>query len=164
MTIEFLLRLHVHTADTRPLAMARRSLDAMAAGGIYDQLGGGFARYATDAALARAALREDALRQRPARARLRPRLAADRAMSRYRTVAEETLAFAERELLTADGGFAASLDADTDGEEGATYVWSAAEIEEALGADAAAFMRAYGVSPRRQLGGPHHPVAGRAAS
>ena len=48
MAIEFLLVQHVRTGDDRPLAMARRSLDAMAAGGIYDQLGGGFARYATD--------------------------------------------------------------------------------------------------------------------
>ena len=48
MTIEFLLRMHVRNGDQRALAMARKTLDAMAAGGIYDQLGGGFARYATD--------------------------------------------------------------------------------------------------------------------
>ena len=51
-----------------------------------------------------------------------------------------------RELRTADGGFAASLDADTDGEEGATYVWDKAEIDELLGADAAEFDAAYGVT------------------
>src|SRR5436190_1341744 len=49
MTIEFLLRRHLATGDARPLAIARRSLDAMAAGGIHDQLGGGFHRYSTDA-------------------------------------------------------------------------------------------------------------------
>ena len=61
-----------------PLLVARRSLDAMADGGIHDQLGGGFHRYSTDAALARAALRADALRQRPARPRLPARLGAHR--------------------------------------------------------------------------------------
>ena len=66
MTIEYLLRRHVATGDPRPLAVARRSLDAMADGGLRDQLGGGFHRYSTDAAVARPALRADALRQRPA--------------------------------------------------------------------------------------------------
>ncbi len=78
MTIEFLLMRHAATGDPRPLAIARRSLDAMADGGIHDQLGGGFHRYSTDASLARAALRADAVRQRPARARLRPCLGCDR--------------------------------------------------------------------------------------
>ena len=122
MTIEFLLRLNVLTGDERPLAMARRTLDAMAAGGIYDHLGGGFARYATDAVwlvphfekmlydnaqLARVYVHAWQLTREP----------------RYRQVAEETLEFVARDLRTADGGFAASLDADTNGEEGATYVW-----------------------------------------
>ena len=145
MTIEFLLRLHVRGGDERPLAMARRSLDAMAAGGIYDHLGGGFARYATDriwlvphfekmlydnAQLARAYAHAWQLTRD----------------DRYRAVAEETLAFVERDLLTADGGFASSLDADTNGEEGATYVWSRAEIESLLGDQAPEFCRAYGVT------------------
>ena len=58
----------------------------------------------------------------------------------------ETLDYLLRELRTADGGFAASQDADTEGEEGATFVWSAAEVREALGADAALFAAAYGVT------------------
>jgi uncharacterized protein YyaL (SSP411 family) len=145
MTIEFLLRLHVKTGDQRPLAMARRTLDAMSAGGIYDHLGGGFARYATDAVwlvphfekmlydnaqLARVYIHAWQLTHEP----------------RYRQVAEETLEFVARELRTADGGFAASLDADTDGDEGATYVWDKAEIDALLGADAAPFNEAYGVT------------------
>jgi uncharacterized protein YyaL (SSP411 family) len=145
MTIEFLLRQHARTGDERALAMARRSLDAMAAGGIYDHLGGGFARYATDAIwlvphfekmlydnaqLARVYLHAWQVTRDP----------------RYREVVEETLDFVERELRTPDGGFASSLDADTDGEEGATYVWSKAEIDEIVGDDAAAFTRAYGVT------------------
>ena len=74
MTIEYLLRRHVATGDPRPLLVARRSLDAMADGGVRDQLGGGFHRYSTDAQLARPALRADALRQRAARARVPARL------------------------------------------------------------------------------------------
>ena len=145
MTIEFLLRLHVKTADPRPLAMARRTLDAMAAGGIYDHLGGGFARYATDAVwlvphfekmlydnaqLARVYVHAWQLTNEP----------------RYRQVAEETLEFVARELRTADGGFAASLDADTDGDEGATYVWDTTEIEALLSKDSPDFTAAYGVT------------------
>jgi uncharacterized protein len=163
MTIEFLLRLHVRAGETdaRPLAIARRSLDAMAAGGIYDQLGGGFARYATDriwlvphfekmlydnAQLARAYVHAWQLTRDP----------------NYRRVAEETLAFIERDLLTADGGFAASLDADTDGEEGATYVWSRTEIVALLGDDAAEFCRVYGVTQGGNWEG--HNILSRVAS
>ncbi len=149
MTIEFLMRLAATRgdADARPLAMGRRSLDAMASGGIHDHLGGGFARYATDsiwlvphfekmlydnAQLARAYVHAWQLTGDP----------------RYRDVALDTLAFMERDLLTADGGFAASLDADTAGVEGATYVWSLAEIEAIIGVEASAeFSRAYGVTP-----------------
>ena len=86
MTLEFLLRRWVEAGDARAIAMARRTLDRMADGGIHDQLGGGFHRYATDADLARAALREDALRQRAAGPRLPARVPGDRraALSRRR--------------------------------------------------------------------------------
>ena len=145
MAIEWLLSEHLRTADARPLAMARRSLDAMAAGGIYDHLGGGFARYATDAAwlvphfekmlydnalLARAYVHAWQLTNEP----------------RYREVAEQTLGFMEREMLTDEGGFISSLDADTEGEEGATYVWTKPEIDALLGDEADLFSAAYGVT------------------
>jgi uncharacterized protein YyaL (SSP411 family) len=145
MTIEFLLARHVRTGDARPLAMARRSLDAMAAGGIYDQLGGGFARYSTDerwlvphfekmlydnALLARAYLHAWQLTGEP----------------RYRQVADETLAFMQREMLNSAGAFISSLDADTDGVEGASYTWAKADIERLLGPAAATFCAAHGVT------------------
>ena len=160
MTIEALLRRHVATGDARPLEIARRSLDAMAAGGIHDQLGGGFHRYSTDAQwlvphfeqmlydnaqLARVYVHAWALTRRP-RATSRP--------------ATGTLDYLLRELRTPDGGFAASQDADTDGEEGATFVWSAAEIREVLGDDAALVRRRLRRDRRRQLGGSHDPVPG----
>ena len=145
MTIEALLLRHVATGDPRPLEIARRSLDAMAAGGIHDQLGGGFHRYATDAAwlvphfeqmlydnaqLARAYVHAWALTGEPS----------------YLATATGTLDYLLRELRTADGGFAASQDADTDGHEGATFTWAAAEVREVLGAEAALFSAAYGVT------------------
>ncbi|MDP8904361.1 MAG: thioredoxin domain-containing protein, partial [Chloroflexota bacterium] len=145
MTIEFMLAQHVRSGDARALAMARRTLDAMAAGGIYDQLGGGFARYSTDAAWLvphfEKMLYDNALL---ARAYLHAyQLTGD---SRYREVVEETLAFVEREMVSSDGGFISSLDADTEGEEGATYVWTKDEIDALLGQDAALFNEAYGVT------------------
>jgi uncharacterized protein len=163
MTIEFLLRLFVKTGDEQPLAMARRTLDAMAAGGIFDHLGGGFARYATDAVWLVPHF-EKMLYDNAQLARVYVHAWQLTTESRYRQVAEETLEFVARELRTADGGFAASLDADTDGEEGATYVWDKAEIEALLGAEAADFDAAYDVTEdgnwegrtilRRQIGSP----------
>ena len=146
MTIEFLLRMYVRTADERPLAMARRTLDAMAAGGIYDHLGGGFARYATDAVWLVPHF-EKMLYDNAQLARVYiARLAADAraALSRGRRGDARLRRCAS--CAQPDGGFASSLDADTDGEEGATYVWSKAEIDSVLGPDAAAFDAAYDVT------------------
>jgi uncharacterized protein len=145
MVIEFLLRQHLRTGDARPLAMARRSLDAMAAGGIYDHLGGGFARYATDARWLVPHF-EKMLYDNAQLARIYVHAFQFTGDARYRAVAEQTLDFVLREMRTAEGGFASSQDADTAGEEGKTYVWSAAEIREELGADAPLFEAAYGVS------------------
>jgi uncharacterized protein len=132
MVIDFLLR-RAAAGDARALPMAGRALERMAAGGIFDQLAGGFARYATDAAwlvphfekmlydnaqLARVYLHAWALTCDPDHLR----------------VATETLDFVAREMTLPDGVFAASLDADTGGEEGATYTWAADEVREVLDA------------------------------
>jgi uncharacterized protein YyaL (SSP411 family) len=145
MTIEFLLRRAAAASDQRPLAIAQRSLDAMADGGIHDQLGGGFHRYATDARWLvphfEQMLYDNA---QLARAYLGAwRLTGD---ERYRDVATGTLEYMLRELRTADGAFAASQDADTDGVEGATFTWTLAEIRAALGDAAPAFEAAYDVT------------------
>jgi uncharacterized protein YyaL (SSP411 family) len=145
MTIEFLLRRHVATGDGRTLAIARRSLDAMADGGIYDHLGGGFARYATDAVWLVPHF-EKMLYDNAQLTRVYVHAWQLTGDERYREVAMQTLAFVERELTSDDGGFAASLDADTEGEEGQTYVWSKSEIEKLLGDVAETFSRAYGVT------------------
>ena len=131
MTIEFMLGRAVGTRDPRPLAVARRALDAMAAGGIHDQLGGGFHRYATDRNWLvphfEQMLYDNA---QLARAYLHAWAATDG--GRYRAVAEGVLDYLLRELRTGDCAFAASQDADTDGEEGATFTWTAEEIRETL--------------------------------
>jgi hypothetical protein len=145
MTIEFLLRRHVATGDQRPLAMARRSLDAMAAGGIHDQLGGGFHRYATDAIWLIPHF-EQMLYDNAQLARVYLHAFQLTGDERYRDVATGTLDYMIRELTTPDGAFAASQDADTEGEEGKTFVWTAAEIREVLGDDAPLFTAAYGVT------------------
>jgi uncharacterized protein YyaL (SSP411 family) len=148
MTIEFLLRRSL-VGDTRALAMARRSLDRMADGGIRDQLGGGFHRYATDAVWLVPHF-EQMLYDNAQLARVYLHAWQATGEPGYRDVALGTLDYVARELTTPDGAFAASQDADTDGVEGATFTWTQAEIAEVLadgGAreDVALFSSAYGV-------------------
>ncbi len=144
MTIEFLLRRSAAGADDgRALAMARRTLDAMADGGIHDQLGGGFHRYATDAIWLVPHF-EQMLYDNGQLARVYVHAWQLTGERRYLDVAVGTLDYLARELLTDDGGFAASQDADTEGEEGATFVWTPAEVRAALDAqDAELFAAAY---------------------
>jgi uncharacterized protein YyaL (SSP411 family) len=134
MVLEFLLRTSARTGDDRALRMARGTLEAMARGGIYDQLAGGFARYSVDAGWVvphfEKMLYDNALL-------LRDYVHLWRATGdRWaRRVADETAAFLVRDLGTAEGGFASALDADTDGVEGLTYVWTPDQLVEVLGAD-----------------------------
>ena len=128
MTIEFLLRRSVGPdADARELAMARRTLDAMAAGGIHDQLGGGFHRYSTDANWLVPHF-EQMLYDNAQLARVYLHAWQLTGETQYRDVATGVLDFMARDLLRPDGTFAASLDADTEGVEGATFTWTAAEV------------------------------------
>ena len=145
MTIEYLLRRAATTGDPRALRVARRSLDAMADGGIHDQLGGGFHRYATDAIWLVPHF-EQMLYDNAQLARVYIHAWQLTGDPRYREVAEGTLEYLARELRRDDGVFAASQDADTEGVEGATFTWTAAEIRGVLGADAPPFLEAYGVT------------------
>jgi uncharacterized protein YyaL (SSP411 family) len=145
MTIEYLLRRHVATGDDRPLAIARRSLDRMADGGIRDQLGGGFHRYSTDPVWLVPHF-EQMLYDNAQLARVYVHAYATTGDPRYREVAEGTLEYMLRELRTADGAFAASQDADTEGVEGLTFTWTSSEIHDVLGDEAAVFATAYGVT------------------
>ena len=124
--LEFLLRRHHRTGDEETLAMVTRTLDGMAAGGMYDLLGGGFHRYSVDERWLvphfEKMLYDNALL---ASAYLHGWLVT--AEERYRDVAEATLDYLLRELRLSDGGFASAQDADTDGVEGLTFTWTADE-------------------------------------
>ena len=146
MVLEFLLRHHSRTGSPAALAMAERTCEAMARGGMYDQLGGGFARYSVDAAWVVPHF-EKMLYDNALLARAYIYLWRLTGSQLARRVAEETCDFMLRELRTAEGGLAASLDADSDGAEGAFYVWTPAQLREVLGeADAKFAAGAFGVT------------------
>jgi uncharacterized protein len=152
MALEFLLRTWRRTQDPSALEIVTRSLDAMAAGGIHDQLGGGFARYSTDARWLvphfEKMLYDNALL---AHAYLEAYRATG--TDRHAAVARSTLDFMLDELRTDEGGFASALDADSEGVEGRFYVWSHEEFAGVLaqaGLDEAqrdAVAAHWGVSP-----------------
>ncbi|MCY4567019.1 MAG: DUF255 domain-containing protein [Candidatus Poribacteria bacterium] len=143
--LEFLLSEYERVSDESLLKMVTYTLDMMAYGGMYDQIGGGFHRYSVDAKwlvphfekmlydnaqLAKVYLHTYQLTQE----------------DRYRRIAEEIFSFIFREMTAPEGGFYAALDAETDAEEGKYYVWTADEIQKILGKKGAArFAGVYGV-------------------
>jgi uncharacterized protein YyaL (SSP411 family) len=146
MVLEFLLRYHQRTAAPAALRMAAGTCEAMARGGMYDQLGGGFARYSVDAAWVVPHF-EKMLYDNALLARVYANLWRRTESELARRVAEETCDWMLRELRTRDGGLAASLDADSEGEEGKYYVWRPAELRAILGPDDGEFAaQAFGVT------------------
>ncbi len=126
---------------------ARTTLLAMADGGIHDHLAGGFHRYSTDADWLLPHF-EKMLYDNALLTQAYARAAGVLGEARFAEVAQGILAWVRREMSVPGGGFASSLDADTEGEEGRTYTWSLAEVEAALpAADVALAVRAYGVLP-----------------
>jgi len=147
MSVSLCLRAHARTGAAEPLHVATHTLRRMARGGIHDQLGGGFHRYATDAhwlvphfekmlydnaLLCRSYVEGWQVTRDPL----------------YRSVAEGIIEYLLREMRTPEGGFAAAQDADTNGIEGQTFVWTPDEIAAVLGAGTAGVVcRYYGVEP-----------------
>jgi uncharacterized protein YyaL (SSP411 family) len=145
MTIEFLLREALRSEDARALEMAELTLRKMADGGMYDHLGGGFARYSVDHRWLVPHF-EKMLYDNAQLARVYLHAWQVTGKEFYRRITEETLDYVLLEMRHEDGGFYSSQDADSEGVEGKFYVWSAHEIRETLGKDADAFMQVYGVS------------------
>jgi uncharacterized protein len=121
------------------------TLDGMLAGGIYDQLGGGFARYSVDAIWLVPHF-EKMLYDNALLARAYLHGWQELGHQRYRRVCEETLDWMLREMRGPEGGFYSALDADSEGEEGRFYVWTPAQIREVLGDDAGQVIDYYSVS------------------
>ncbi|RFU42672.1 thioredoxin domain-containing protein [Actinomadura logoneensis] len=138
MVLEFLLRHHARTRDDQALAMAGHTLEAMARGGMYDQLGGGFARYSVDASWVVPHF-EKMLYDNALLARVYAHWWRITGSPFARRIALETCDWMVHDLRTAEGGFASALDADSEGEEGRYYVWTPAQLEEVLGPDDAAY-------------------------
>jgi uncharacterized protein YyaL (SSP411 family)/aryl-alcohol dehydrogenase-like predicted oxidoreductase len=140
--LSLLLRLHRRFDASQALQMVRKTLDAMARGGIYDQVGGGFSRYSTDAQwlvphfekmlydnalLSTAYLEAYQVTEEPF----------------YRRIVTETLDYVLREMTAPEGGFYSATDADSEGVEGKFFVWAPEEIEAVLGADDARLFSAF---------------------
>jgi len=159
------VRTFKRTGAPRALELVTITLDRMARGGVYDQIGGGFHRYAVDAAWLvphfEKMLYDNALLSRVY-------LLAYQATGQpsFRRIAEETIDYVLREMTGPEGGFYATQDADSEGEEGKFYLWTPEEIESLLGPeDARVVMRYFGVRPGGNFEGksilhvPHDPRA-----
>lgn len=147
MSLDFLLRVYVRNRDQRLLDAVTLTLDGMGRGGIYDHLGGGFHRYSTDERWFvphfEKMLYDNALLSRVYLAAYQVT-----GRQRHREIVQETLSYVIRGMVDPAGGFYTAEDADSEGEEGRYYAWSAAEIEGILGREQAGILADfYGVEP-----------------
>ena len=152
MTYEFLLRYAQRTGAPLAWEMLHKTLRAMAEGGIYDQLGGGFHRYSVDEQWLVPHF-EKMLYDNALLARVYTEAFQANGDPFYRRIAEETLDYMLRELRDPAGGFYSTQDADSEGEEGKFFVWTPAEVREVLRADALIFGQVFDISERGNFEG-----------
>jgi uncharacterized protein YyaL (SSP411 family) len=142
MNLEVLLRHHHRTGDRGALSGVEDTLRAMASGGIYDQLGGGFARYSVDQYWLVPHF-EKMLYDNALLSRLYVEAYQATGDEFYKRIAEETLDYVVRDMTSPDGGFYSAEDADSEGEEGKFYVWTPEEIRGVLGEEVATLAERY---------------------
>ncbi|OLE50978.1 MAG: thioredoxin domain-containing protein [Acidobacteria bacterium 13_1_20CM_3_53_8] len=142
MNMEFLLRTFYRTRNEQALSMVEHTCRRMAEGGVYDQLGGGFHRYSTDARWLVPHF-EKMLYDNALLSQLYLHLYQLTKDDFYRRVVEETLDYVRREMTDAGGGFYSTQDADSEGHEGKFFLWSLDEIKEILGEEDARLFSAY---------------------
>jgi hypothetical protein len=145
MVLEFLLRQHHLTGDAESLRIVIKTLEAMARGGMYDQLGGGFHRYSVDDHWLVPHF-EKMLYDNSQLARVYLHAWQVTGNEFFRTITEEILDYVMREMTDPAGGFHSTQDADSEGKEGKFFVWTLDEIREVLGGEAEELMAAYGVT------------------
>lgn len=143
----FILRYWYLTKNEQALEQLKLTLDKMALGGIYDQIGGGFARYSTDEVWLVPHF-EKMLYDNGQLLSLYAEAYTATREPLYKKVIEETIQFTEREMMDHEGGFYSALDADSEGEEGKFYVWEKQEVKAILGTDAEKFCNYYNISER----------------
>ena len=144
--IELCLCQHRLTADERTLTMVTTTLDAMACGGIYDHLGGGFARYSTDDTWTVPHF-EKMLYDQAGMVRAYVHAWQVTGAHRWLAVVDETISYVLRDLAAPQGGLYSAQDADSEGEEGKFYLWTRAEIDDVLGPELGAVAASfYGVT------------------
>jgi uncharacterized protein len=142
LTLDFILRTWRRTGREDALRAVEVTLRRMASGGIYDHLGGGFARYSVDGRWLVPHF-EKMLYDNALLARLYLHAWQATGADEHRAVAEDVLRWTLREMTSPEGGFYSALDADSEGEEGRFYVWTSAEIDAVLGAEEGRIVRAY---------------------
>ncbi len=142
---QFMMQYAYYTGNAEAYAWVQTTLEQMARGGIYDHLGGGFARYATDAAW-RVPHFEKMLYDNAQLVSLYSQAYRMDQNPLYRRVVYETLGFIAQEMTSDEGAFYSSLDADSEGEEGKFYVWTADEVNQRLGDEAALFQDYYNIT------------------
>jgi uncharacterized protein YyaL (SSP411 family) len=144
---EYLLQYKYLSGNNDALKAVVTTLDNMAKGGIYDQVGGGFSRYATDQKW-HAPHFEKMLYDNAQLVSLYSHAFQLTQQPLYKQIVYETIAFVHRELTSPHGGFYSSLDADSEGEEGKFYVWSEEEIKQILGSEADIFIDYFGITKK----------------